>query len=160
MGWFDKITQVATGGLAKEVVELVKNYWPPDMPPEKIREFELEADRIESNRKHQSELIGVQQETLFNERIRDMEGTASDLKSIPVIGALVIFLRGLQRPVWGFATLYMDWCVFSGVWKLSPSNESAMYIINVLVLGFLFGERAIMNVMPLITQFMALRTVK
>jgi len=160
MSWLEKITSVATGGLAKEVVDLVKNYWPPDMPPEKVREFELEAQRIESERQHAADLVGVQQEQAFNDRIRDMEGTASDLKSIPVLGSILIFFRGSQRPIWGFAVLVMDWYVFSGDWNLTAKNEQALYVINLLVLGFLFGERAILNVMPLITQFLSMRTGK
>ncbi len=157
MGWLDKITEVATGGLAKQVTDLVKTYFPPDMPPEKLREFELQAQQIESDRQHQAELAAIEQDRIFSDRIRDMEGTASDLKAVPIFGPLVLFLRGLQRPVWGFATLWMDWYVFCGDWTLSASNEKALQIINLLVLGFLFGERAIMNLMPLINQFMAIR---
>ena len=158
MGLLEKITEVATGGLAKQVTDLVKAYWPPDMPPEKVREFELQAQLLENDRAHDAELVAVEQERIFSERIRDMEGTASDLKGVWFFGPLVLFLRGLQRPVWGFATLWMDWCVFSGGWHLSDRNEIALQIINCLVLGFLFGERAIMNLMPLINQFMAIKT--
>ncbi|WP_230413519.1 hypothetical protein [Zooshikella ganghwensis] len=63
----------------------------------------------------------------------------------------MLFLRGAQRPVWGFATLYLDLCWFA-TWQLTVQQETALTLINVLVLGFLFGERAIKNVMPLIMQ--------
>ena len=89
----------------------------------------------------------------FNTRIKEMEGTASDLKSIPFISGIVIFLRGLQRPVWGFATLYLDYKSFSQDWILTEKQDFALLMINILVLGFLFGERAIKNVMPLIGAY-------
>jgi hypothetical protein len=91
----------------------------------------------------------------FNKRISDLEGTASDLKSIPIIGPILLFLRGAQRPFWGFATIYLDYQVFSKGWNLDPGSQagSAFYVINLLVLGFLFGERAIQNVLPYMTQF-------
>jgi hypothetical protein len=52
----------------------------------------------------------------------------------------------------------MDFMVFSGQWPLTGSTtqnaansldlQSAFWVINFLVLGFLFGERAMRNVMP------------
>jgi len=81
------------------------------------------------------------------------EGTASDLKSIPVLGAVMLFLRGSQRPVWGFATILLDYQVFSASWKLDdPIISNAFWVVNFLVLGFLFGERAVTNIMPFITN--------
>lgn len=97
----------------------------------------------------------------FNKRIAELEGTASDLTKFGLLGRLVVFVRGCQRPVWGFATLYMDFMWFSGRWaELSQQQESAFWIINLLVLGFLFGERAIKNLMPLITTMIEARTLK
>jgi hypothetical protein len=91
----------------------------------------------------------------FNARIRDLEGTAADLKSLPVLGNIMLFLRGSQRPIWGFCTLFLDYQVYSGAWKLTSGTqqEAAFYIINFLVLGFLFGERAVQNVMTYMSQF-------
>lgn len=55
----------------------------------------------------------------------------------------------------------MDFMVFSGAWKIDEfvkivgnntigtNIESAFWMINFLVLGFLFGERAMKNVLPL-----------
>jgi hypothetical protein len=43
---------------------------------------------------------------------------------------------------------------FMGRWQLSEAQESALWVINFLVLGFLFGERAVQNVAPLIAEIM------
>ncbi len=79
-----------------------------------------------------------------------MEGTEKDLLQIPVLGRIMLFLRGCQRPIWGFVILYIDLCVFSGKWELTEGSttESAFWVVNALVLGFLFSERAVKNVMP------------
>ena len=49
---------------------------------------------------------------------------------------------------------------FMGRWQLNPQQESALWVINFLVLGFLFGERAVQNVAPLIAEIMAKRAGK
>jgi len=57
--------------------------------------------------------------------------------------------------------MYMDVMWFSGKWSgLTDQQESALWVINTLVLGFLFGERAVKNVMPFMTQFMKQRAQK
>lgn len=95
----------------------------------------------------------------YEQRIRDLEGTAADLKTIPILGPIVIFLRGTQRPVWGYGVMWMDYNVYSGIWHLPAGSreEACFYIINLLVLGFLFGERAIQNLMPLFERLLEAR---
>lgn len=109
-----------------------------------LRELAIEEEKIANER-----------ESELNDRIKSLEGTASDLKQFGWIGSVVVFLRGLQRPVWGFGTIYMDFMVFSGKWKIPDDDQlkSAFWIINLIVLVFLFGERAIKNVAPLIKEF-------
>lgn len=60
----------------------------------------------------------------------------------------------MQRPIWGFALLYIDLKVFSGAWSMTPDSqtESAFWLLNLLILGFLFGERAVRNVMPMVNR--------
>jgi hypothetical protein len=92
------------------------------------------------------------------ERAALLEGTASDLKALPILGPIMLFLRGSQRIVIGFGTIYMDYMVFSAAWKLSDGvQNNAFFMINLLVLAFLFGERALKNVAPLITDMLAAR---
>ena len=92
----------------------------------------------------------------FNQRIKDLEGTAADLRKIPVLGSIILFMRGCQRPIFGFFTLIMDYLVFSGAWNIEQESrlESAFFAINLLVLGFLFGERAVKNVLPLFDRYL------
>lgn len=150
-----KAVDFFSGGLGSAIVDGVKDYFPPSMSD---KEKAVLAARIKDSadkQANESAKIANEAEAEFNQRIKDMEGTANDLKSIPVIGPLVIFLRGCQRPIWGYATLYMDFMVFSDKWKtLTETQESALWVINLLVLGFLFGERAVKNIMPLVSQYL------
>jgi len=156
------LANVATGGLAQSIVGAVEKYFPPDLSPELKNQFALAAENLELQKAAQVNAAAADAEKSLNERIALYEGTAADLKSIPVLGAIMIFARGAQRPIWGFATLWMDWGVFSGTWNITGNQilEQAFYLINALVLSFLFGERAIANLMPLITNFMAVRQGK
>jgi hypothetical protein len=96
------------------------------------------------------------------ERAAELEGTASDLKSIPILGPIMLFLRGSQRVAWGFGVGYADIMVLSDTWRLPDIGwlPMAFFAINFLVLGFLFGERAVANILPLLTQFMQAKAVK
>ena len=97
-------------------------------------------------------------ERQVTERISLLEGTATDLRSVPIIGPIMLFMRGAQRPVWGFAVLYADMMWFSGKWGvMTPQQESALWVINLLVLGFIFGERAVANLAPVISDMMSRR---
>lgn len=157
MNILTNIVNAATGGLAQQVIDVVKTYFPPDMSPEQKASMQLEIERIQLQREKQSNDAMAAAEASLNERIREYEGTASDLKSIPYIGALMIFLRGAQRPIIGYGTIYLDFMVFSGAWAVEPNSQqdAAFWVINLLVLGFLFGERAVKNVAPMITQMMS-----
>ena len=60
--------------------------------------------------------------------------------------------------VWGFAVLYADMMWFSGKWGvMTAQQESALWVINLLVLGFIFGERAVANLAPVISDMMSRR---
>jgi hypothetical protein len=75
---------------------------------------------------------------------------------MPVFGRIVLFARGAQRPVWGFATLWMDMEWFFGSnHTFDEQQQTALIVINTLVLGFLFGERAVQNLTPMIVQVFA-----
>lgn len=75
---------------------------------------------------------------------------SSDLSGIPYISSFLFFARGCQRVVWSIFTIILDWNVFSSEWKLQVNTpiESAFFVINILVLGFLFGEVALKNMTP------------
>lgn len=156
MSFFDGILNAVTGGgsgLASEIIGVVKDYFPPDMAPAQKAELELKLGQLALDKERAVNTAIAESEKAVNDRIAAYEGTASDLKSIPILGPLMLFARGSQRPLWGFACMVMDYQVFSGVWALKdPQIASAFYVINFLVLGFLFGERAVKNVAPFITD--------
>jgi len=47
MSLLDKITDFVGGGLFKEAKELIKDYWPPDLSPEKRAELEIRLTEVE-----------------------------------------------------------------------------------------------------------------
>lgn len=153
MGIGSKIMNFLTGGTVKTIVDTVKDYFPPSMSEKEKSELSLRISEAQTQRDLAILDRANEADAEYNSRIKDMEGTASDLKTIPFVGAIVIFLRGLQRPVWGFATLVLDFQSFSKAWELTDKQDIALIVINVLVLAFLFGERALKNVMPLIIEY-------
>lgn len=157
MSFLNKLTEIVGGSLFKEAKEVVMAYWPPDATPEKKLELQARLNEIELVKTRQIDQAIADAEQRLTERIAMTEGSAQDLRAIPVVGPIVLFLRGLQRPIWGYATLYGDAMWFMGDWQLNQQQESALWVINFLVLGFLFGERAIQNVAPLIGEIMAKR---
>ncbi len=89
----------------------------------------------------------------LTDRIATLEGTAADLKGIPILGPVMLFFRGAQRPVIGYAMMYLDYMVFSGLWKVAEGAMTNLFwLMNALVLAFLFGERAVTNIAPLLTN--------
>ena len=149
MGLFSNLFSGVTGGVVDKVIDMAKEYFPPDMSEEQRAKFELELKKIEFDMKMKAQQAANEAEKQLTERVALLEGTASDLKAFPFLGRIVVFMRGLQRPVWGFATMYLDFMWFTAWMNLSDRQEQALIVINFLVLGFLFGERAIKNVAPL-----------
>lgn len=153
MSILSDLANVATGGLGRVIADTVLRYFPPDISPEQKANIELAAQTIELQRAQQVAQAQQDAEKALNDRIAMYEGSASDLKAVPFLGAIMLFLRGSQRIVWGFGTCFLDYQVFSGAWPLTdPIISNSFWVVNFLVLGFLFGERAVTNVMPFITN--------
>lgn len=150
-----KLLDILGGSLVGTVVDTVKEYFPPDMSEAEKAKAELAMTKAVTERERMAEDNFNKGMQLFNDRVKALEGTAADLKTIPILGPLIIFLRGAQRPTWGFAVLYFDWVWFTTetASKFTPQQELALVIINALVLTFLFGERALKNLMPMILKF-------
>lgn len=160
MSFLTKLTDFVSGGLFGEVKDIVTTYFPPDMSPKEKAELEAKIqEALLAKEVRMQELLSEASAQLDN-RIAQQEGTASDLKSIPILGSVMLFLRGAQRPIWGFATLYMDFKWFFEVHTFTEQQQTAMIVINFLVLGFLFGERTIKNLEPLIIKVFAKSPVK
>ena len=140
-----------SGGFIDKAVDLVTGYIPDPAAKAEIK-AKLQALELERE-KAMNEAVHVAAQDL-NQRISEQEGTAKDLMSLPFVGRIIIFARGSQRPIWGYATLYFDWQLFSDQLTLTSEQTQLLWIINFLVLGFLFGERAIKNIMPLVIKMM------
>lgn len=64
----------------------------------------------------------------------------------------MVFTGASQRQIWGYSTLFWDWMAFSSTWIVPEGiMRNIFWIVNFVVLGVLFGERALMNVVPLFT---------
>ena len=153
MSFFEKSVDLLGGGVVKTVAETITKYFPPGMTSQEQAQLQKELAELEHQRTIEAARWAHEADKEFNQRIRDMEGTAGDLQAVPVVGHLLMLLRGAQRPLWGFGTLVIDWQVFSGVWEIEEEQQSVLLAINLLVLGFLFGERSVRNVAPLLERW-------
>lgn len=152
MSILTKLSNFVGGSLFREIKEGIMYYYPPDITPQEKATAELNIERFLHQKELDTNSILNEASTALDKRISEQEGTAKDLKTIPILGTVIIFLRGVQRPAWGFATMYMDNKWFFGTSTFTEQQQTAMIIINVLVLGFLFGERTIKNLEPLIIR--------
>jgi hypothetical protein len=153
MKWLKALIGGEGGGLIGKGLEFINERWPPDMSEQQRRQMEVVVKDMLHRQEMEIANAMREDEKLFNERTIAMEGTASDLKSIPVVGAVVIFLRGAFRPAFSYMTAYIDWLYFStntAYW--TDQQQTLLLTMNLLVLIFFFGERAIKNVMPAILQ--------
>ncbi len=108
MSLLTKITDVVGGSLFGSVKELITDYFPPDMSLEKKAELQRKINEMEFKKQIAILEAAADAEKTLNQRIAEQEGTASDLKQLPIVGRIVLFLRGLQRPMWGFFVMYLD----------------------------------------------------
>lgn len=153
MGVFSKVLNYFTGDAGGVILEKAVDLLPDNMSEVEKQEFKIKF--METIHKQNVEIIELAQNDTesFNERIRGLEGTASDLKGFGILGRFILFIRGLQRPIWGFGVIYCDFMIFSGSWKIETEKlESAFWMINIIVLTFLFGERCIKNLSPIIEK--------
>lgn len=148
----DKLFSIVGSSMFKEVKEVAMSYFPPSMSDEQKAIAELRMVELLHKKELETMEVLNAAASQLDKRIAEQEGTAKDLKGIPLIGSVVLFLRGLQRPLWGFATMYMDYQWFFAGASYSEQQEGAMTMINLLVLGFLFGERTMKNLEPMITK--------
>lgn len=152
MSILSKITDFIGGSLFKEIKDTVVTYFPPDMSPQQKAAAELKLQELLHEKHMQANKVLNDAAAQLDRRIADQEGTASDLRAVPFFGTLVLFFRGLQRPLWGFSTMYMDYKWLFGGGSFTEQQNTAMIVINILVLGFLFGERTLKNLEPLIIK--------
>lgn len=117
-----------------------------------MAEHALEMARLEAEAAREAERNTT-------ERAKSLEGTATDLLQAGLLGRAVIFVRGAIRPAVTIGLGYVDVMVFSNRWQLPPDSatDSAFWIVNAVVFGFWFGERALQNAAPVLAQVMGKR---
>lgn len=154
MGLLDKAFDFLTGGIGSKLADKLIGLLPDNMTEAEKKDFALKSQAIAHAQDLELQKLALENEKEFNQRIKDLEGTANDLKTIPVIGAFVIFLRGAFRPLFAYFTAICIYLSFSQTWILSEKQENMLWVMIILALGFYFGERSLKNVMPIINNFL------
>lgn len=154
----DKIAELFGGSIFTGIKDTVMSYLPPDLTPTQKAEIELKVQELLNQKQRDFDAAANEAQNMFNTRVKELEGTAADLKTLPILGPIVIFLRGVQRPAWGFYTMYLDYHWVISSFEFDEKQGLGLILINVLVLGFLFGERTIRNLQPLIEKVFAKQT--
>ena len=155
MKWLKALLGGEGGGLIGKGLEFINERWPPDMSEEQRQQMQIVVKDMLHKQEMAIREAAAQDEALFNERTIALEGTAKDLAAIPFIGSIVIFLRGAFRPLFAYFTLYADYVYLIEGMNWTERQETLLLAINLLVLVFFFGERAMKNVMPLIVKVFA-----
>lgn len=148
MGFIGSVLGTISGSLPDLLGRAIDKVLPEKITPQEKAQIQLELERAAHQHELQVMQAANEADAEFNRRLRDMEGTAGDLRAVPIVGPLLILLRGAIRPAFGLAVLVWDWKVLSGAWN--PPDQELFLAINLLVLGFHFGERAMRNVAPLL----------
>ncbi len=148
------VAKFFSGGGGKEIVGFIRDRFPGKMSEAELAEIEADQDRRDKD--HESDVMewARTQDQQFFQFTKDMEGTAADLRSIPWLGPIIIFMRGAFRPIFAYFTLYLDaiWFTTAVSTGWNEQQNTAMIVINVVVLVFFFGERTVKNLLPLISQ--------
>ena len=149
-----KIVGALSGNLGSNILKGVKHFFPASMTA--VEKGALELKIMEVSQTQEILLLKYAQDAQseFNDRIKAMEGTAAEIKSIPLVGPAIIALRSVLRPLISIFVIVLDYQIFSGAWSWNTELKPVFVALNVLVLGFWFGERMVKNVMPLFVKFM------
>lgn len=78
MNLLDKITDFVGGGLFKEAKNLITEYWPPNVSPEKRAEFDLKLAQIQAEKESQALQIAHDEMTAQTE-INKIEASSTSL---------------------------------------------------------------------------------
>lgn len=166
---------------AGKLVDTVKDYFPPSMSEQEKANLQIAiTDAV-----HQKEVelieLAHKDQIIHIDQMKSMEGTATDLLQAGWLGRIMLFLRGSQRVVWGIGTFVFDifWFFTDKIplpltVKMSDPDNSAVTImvadpvttgkitiivtVHMLVLSFLYGERAIKNLTPMIVMLVGMFT--
>ena len=142
------------GSFVENGLKFINERWPPDMSEQQRAQMEMIVKEMLHKQTLELAEMAREDEKLFNERTKELEGTAADLKSVWLLGPIIIFLRGAFRPVFSYFVLYADYqyLIVSAMQNWTERQEALLFAVNLLVLIFFFGERAMKNVMPLLAR--------
>ncbi len=155
---------------SKKIADDLVTTFPESLSEQDRKEIALRVENSLTQKFCDLKIAKIEVKNDVEDKFEKVSQATKDLEKIPFFGKIGLFIRGMQRPIWGMALLYIDLQVLSGAWPLankvsevavatattalSSSIESTFWLINLLVLGFLFGERAVKNVMPMINKRM------
>jgi len=127
-------------GLARDVIGFLgSRFFPEKMSETQRAEMEQAAVQFVAEQAHK-------EDSSFRDFVVAYEGSARDYKSIPIVGPIVLLLRGLIRPVFTVLVGYLDYLYFTGSATLFTADQGALIkVVNIIILTFWFGERAITN---------------
>ncbi|OEU64598.1 MAG: hypothetical protein BBJ57_10695, partial [Desulfobacterales bacterium PC51MH44] len=131
----EKLEKLSANEMATEFVAIL----PSTVTDAQKKEVSSKVEQIIEKKLCDLRVAKVDIESEVNQKIEKLAHTTKDLEKVPFFGKLGLFLRGMQRPIWGFALLYIDLKVLSGDWTLPAGSqtESAFWLLNLLILGFL-----------------------
>jgi|SRR5882672_893796 len=123
-----------------------------------VMDSKVQLEQVAAQRAKDDAQADLDADKALTDRIAELEGTASDLKGIPVLGPIMLFLRGAQRIIIGYGTAFMDYLwLTGGLGAMTEMQSRLLMTASVLVFVVLFGERAIKNVAPLIRDIFEAR---
>lgn len=123
-----------------------------------VLDQKVQLQTIEAQRAKDDAAADNEADRIQTERMVALEGTASDLKAIPIAGPIMLFVRGSQRIIisYGVAWLDFDWLT-GGLASLNDMQQRLMLTASLLVFVVLFGERAVKNIAPLVIDLLGLK---
>jgi len=119
-----------------------------------VLDQKVQLQTIEAQRAKDDAAADNEADRIQTERMSAMEGTASDLKAIPIAGPIMLFVRGSQRIIISYGTAWIDYLWLSGGMMLNDMQQRLLFTASLLVFVVLFGERAVKNIAPLVIELL------
>jgi len=171
-GWLAGPKAEAVAGKVVEMAQTVTGQATPDAALKAIQadpslalqfqthvlDNKVQLEQIAAQRAKDDAAADLAADQELTDRMAKLEGTASDLKGVPILGPAMLFLRGSQRIVIGYGTAWLDYLwLTGGLGSPNDMQQRLMMAASLLVFAVLFGERAIKNVAPLIEDIFRAR---
>lgn len=97
------------------------------------------------------------EDSSFRQFVVQYEGAAKDYANLPIVGPLILLMRGVIRPGFTILVAYLDWLYFtSPAVSFTDEQGALLKAVNLIILMFWFGERAITNT-GIVDKLMAYR---